>query len=65
MRIGHERCARFFQYGYCLGTADGRKVIKEDFKGITCFEVIEQCLDRNPGSSEDRRPTMNFWVDGD
>jgi len=43
----------------------GRKVIEELVKGLSAFQIIEQCLKRNPGPTEDGCASENVTVASD
>src|ERR1700690_617939 len=46
-------------------TSHRRKILKEFVQGLPTFQIIQQSLERDACSSEDRRPSEDIWVLGD
>lgn len=42
---------------------DRREALEEFFQAVIVFQVLEQCLDRNPCAFKDRRPPENIGID--
>ena len=65
MRIWRQCCARFLKYLDGELSAHRREVIQKDFQCITCFEMVEQGLNRYSCAPKNGGAAMNFGIDGD
>ena len=63
--IGDKYSFSVFQNLNCQFTAYRRKIPKEDFERVPCFEMLEQDTNRYPGAYEDRGATKDFGVRDD
>jgi hypothetical protein len=50
------------KYGNGLFAADAREMIKKHLELIASFEIIQQRLQRYPGTDKNRRPTENIGI---
>ena len=57
-----QQVSRCLKQRLRLLAADGREVIQEGFKAISCLEIVEQVLDGNPGASEAGRAAHSLGI---
>jgi hypothetical protein len=65
MRIKRQGSSRLFEYRNRQVTADRRKVVKENFKGVAGFQVVKKRFDRDSCTPKHRRSTVDIWINGD
>jgi hypothetical protein len=54
-----------FQGMDCGLATDRGEILKEIIQSLAAFQIVQQGLEWDARSSEDRRPPEDFWVLGD
>ena len=65
MRISNDCATRLLEHSYRQLAADGWKIVEKDLQRIVGFKVVEQGLDRNAGTGEDRGSAMDLVIYSD
>jgi len=50
------------QRAYCGIASDGGKIVEKFIQGLTGFQILQQGLERHPGSAKNRRPAKNIGI---
>lgn len=59
----HRRCIHsHLQEGFCLGSVHAGEAIEKLIQSVARLEIIDQCLDRHAGSSEDEGTAEDFRI---
>lgn len=62
MRIRYQQLLGLFQCRHCLLVGYRREIVQELSERMPAFEVVDQVLQGNPSSHEDRRSAQDVWI---
>ena len=60
--MGGQEVSGLLQRGYGEFAADGREVAQELIESMTALQIIDEGLERNPGSDEDRLAAQDVRI---